>query len=53
MDNPYSHIKLYVMISGQKKWPWVVMSVKGRALGYFKNSKDAARYCETDGQAFA
>lgn len=53
MANPYAHIKLYIMVTGKKQWPWVVMSTKGFALGYFKNSKDADRYCATDGQAFA
>lgn len=52
MNNPYSHIKLWINYSGRKDFPFVVCTAV-KALGFFKNRNDAQKYCATDAQAFA
>jgi hypothetical protein len=50
--NQYAHIKIIINDSGRKSFPFIVSTVSGRALGYFKNVRDAEAYCKTDAQAF-
>ncbi len=50
MANQFAHLKLIILDSGKRGFPFAVSTCSGRCLGYFKNRRDAQKYCAGDAQ---